>query len=71
MKCKECNKGNNLQLGQELHVDLCTAKWEAKHIPENQKKELSVCPHCGKHFFYWQNASLHAYENKHFGSYEV
>lgn len=44
--------------------------WEKK-IPKNQKRRLSVCPKCGKRFYYWQYASKHAHENKHWGDYSI
>jgi hypothetical protein len=44
--------------------------WE-KPIPKNQKRHLSICPHCHKKFYYWQYASNHAQEKKHYGDYSI
>jgi len=69
MKCKQCKKGNKLH-NKDLHYR-CKPKWDANNIPKNQKRRLSCCPHCKKTFFYWQKASLHATENKHYGDYSI
>jgi hypothetical protein len=42
-----------------------------KQIPKNQKKKLSICPHCKEKFYYWQIASAHAKEFKHWGDYSI
>lgn len=42
--------------------------WE-KPISKKQKRSLSICPHCKKKFYYWQYASKHAEENRHWGNY--
>ena len=38
-------------------------------VPKNQKRKLSVCPKCKTRFYYWQYASRHANEKKHWGMY--
>ena len=68
MKCKQCGKRNTLPVGKNLHRR-CTVLWNAEHIPKGQKKKLSICPHCGCRFYFWQKASAHAQENKHYGDY--
>ena len=70
MKCKHCKKGNNLPIGKTIHSS-CKVFWNAEHIPKNQKRKLSICPHCHESFDYWQKASLHAIQFKHFGDYNV
>ena len=68
MKCKQCNRGNHLLEGKEVHLR-CKTVWDAEHILEGQKKEISICPHCKEEFKYWQLASLHAKLNEHWGDY--
>ena len=42
-----------------------------KPVPKNQKKKLSVCPHCKQKFYYWQYASIHSTMFKHYGDYNA
>lgn len=68
MICKYCNAGNSLPDGKDLH-QRCKVFWDVEDIPREQKRILSICPHCGEKFYYWQHASLHAKEMKHWGCY--
>ena len=38
-------------------------------ITKKQKRKLTICPVCKKHFYYWQYASIHADKYKHWGDY--
>ncbi len=68
-KCKYCKKGNDL--GRMRIHRKCQIFWDAEHIPKTQKKKRSQCPICSMSFDYWQLASKHAQEKKHWGDYTV
>jgi len=49
-------------------VKILKPVWD-KPISKNQKRELFICPKCHRKFYYWQYASKHAHQKKHWGFY--
>ena len=46
-----------------------TRKVTEKKPKRGQKRKLSICPRCGRRFYYWQYAAKHAKYERHWGNY--